>query len=75
MPFFVTNWILTKSKVISNSCAIFTRPPQAVKKAPKFKISLEFGRIQIVPKTASLGAMLGSTLNFQNREQCSYFDF
>ena len=50
MPFFGTIWILPKSRLVSNFCAIITGPPQAVKMAPKFKTSLDFGRIQILPK-------------------------
>jgi len=50
MPFFGINWILPKSRLILNFCAIFAGPQQAVKMAPKFKTSLDFGRIQIVPK-------------------------
>ena len=50
MPFLGIIQILPKQRLILNFCAIFAGPLQAVKMAPKFKISLDFGRIQIVPK-------------------------
>ena len=50
MPFLGIIWILPKSKLVLNFGAISTACGGPAKMAQKFEISLDFGRIQIVPK-------------------------
>ena len=57
MPFFGTIWILPKSRLVLNFGAIFTACSGPVKMAQKFEISLDFGRIQIVPKNGIFNAI------------------
>ena len=50
MPFLGTIWILPKSRLVLNFGAIFAACGGPAKMAQKFKISLDFGRIQFIPK-------------------------
>ena len=50
MPFLGTIWILPKSRLVLNFGAIFAACCGPAKMAQKFKISLDFGRIQIKGK-------------------------
>ena len=74
MPFFGTIWILPKSRLVLNFGAIFIAWGGPAKMAQKFEISLDFGRIQIIPKNGIFNGV-STTLRYKLIQNWKFLPF